>query len=50
MKHTIITILAVTLTTGGMAQDLKTNTIVTDLAALAFGGIAGEYRRVPTSS
>ena len=35
-----------TLITGAVAQDLKTNTIGTDLGALAFGGIALEYKKL----
>ena len=39
-------ILALTLITGVVAQDLKTNTIGTDIAALLFGGVALEYKKL----
>ena len=39
-------ILTLTLITGAVAQDLKTNTIGTDIAALLFGGIAAEYKKL----
>ena len=32
--------------TGAVAQDLKTNTIGTDIGALIFGGIAVEYKKL----
>jgi len=38
--------ITLTLITGAVAQDLKTNTIGTDLAALLFGGIAAEYKKL----
>ncbi|SVC90584.1 uncharacterized protein METZ01_LOCUS343438, partial [marine metagenome] len=46
MKPFTSTILTLTLITGAVAQDLKTNTIGTDLAALLFGGIAAEYKKL----
>ena len=39
-------ILTLTLITGAVAQDLKTNTIGTDIGALIFGGIAVEYKKL----
>jgi hypothetical protein len=38
--------LTLTLVTGVVAQDLKTNTIGTDIAALLFGGMALEYKKL----
>ncbi len=40
MRHFISMILTLLLVTGAIAQDLKTNTIGTDIAALLFGGFA----------
>ena len=42
----IITILTLALSTSVKAQELKTNTIGTDIAALLFGGIALEYKKL----
>ena len=39
-------ILTLTLITGAVAQDLKTNTIGTDIGALAIGGFALEYKKL----
>ena len=39
-------ILTLTLITGAVGQDLKTNTIGTDIAALLFGGISLEYKKL----
>ena len=46
MRHFASIILSLTLITGVVAQDLKTNTIGTDIAALLFGGIALEYKKL----
>ena len=42
----IITILTLALSTSVKAQELKTNTIGTDIAALLFGGVALEYKKL----
>ena len=46
MRPSTSMILTLTLITGAVAQDLKTNTIGTDIAALLFGGIAAEYKKL----
>ena len=46
MRSLTSMILTLTLITVAVAQDLKTNTIGTDLAALLFGGIAAEYKKL----
>ena len=46
MRHFISMILTLLLVTGAIAQDLKTNTIGTDIAALLFGGFALEYKKL----
>ena len=46
MRHFTSMILTLVLVTGAIAQDLKTNTIGTDIAALLFGGIALEYKKL----
>ena len=42
----MILTLTLTLITGAVAQDLKTNTIGTDIGALAIGGFALEYKKL----
>ena len=46
MRPFTLTILTLKLMTGAVAQDLKTNTIGTDIGALIFGGIAVEYKKL----
>ena len=46
MKPFTSTILTLTLITGAVAQDLKTNTIGTDIGALAAGGTVLEYQKL----
>ena len=46
MRHFTSMILTLTLITGAIAQDLKTNTIGTDIGALALGGFALEYKKL----
>ena len=46
MKQFTSMILTLVLATGAIAQDLKTNTIGTDIAALLFGGVALEYKKL----
>ena len=46
MRHFTSMILTLTLITGAVAQDLKTNTIGTDIGALALGGFALEYKKL----
>ena len=43
MRHFISMILTLLLVTGTIAQDLKTNTIGTDIAALLFGGFTPNF-------
>ncbi len=46
MRHFTSMILTLTLITGAVAQDLKTNTIGTDIGALAAGGTVLEYQKL----
>ena len=46
MRHFTSMILTLTLITGAVAQDLNTNTIGTDIGALALGGFALEYKKL----
>ena len=46
MKFFTSMILTLILISGAFAQDIKTNTIGTDLGALLFGGIALEYKKL----
>ena len=46
MRPSTSMILTLTLITGAVAQDLKTNTIGTDIGALALGGFALEYKKL----